>query len=108
MPPGVLLRFVALAYSRNSSVVAGNFERPAFFNAELRAPLRLPGRGLRPGLAPFEQRRTGECAGCGKRGRALHQGAAGEHGHGSVSSVVTRRDVARLARRTNAPVVDLA
>jgi len=33
---GVLLRFVALAYSRNSSVVAGNFERPAFFNAEMR------------------------------------------------------------------------
>ena len=30
--------------------------------AELRALLRLPGRGLRPGLAPFEQRRT-----CSKR-----------------------------------------
>src|SRR5262245_63526652 len=36
MPPGVLLRFVALAYSRNSSVVAGNFESRAFFNAEMR------------------------------------------------------------------------
>src|SRR5262245_7001836 len=36
MPPGVLLRLVALAYSRNSSVVAGNFERPAFFRAEMR------------------------------------------------------------------------
>src|SRR5262245_31197653 len=36
MPPGVLLRFVALAYSRNSSVVAGNFEKPAFFSAKTR------------------------------------------------------------------------
>src|ERR671936_1126767 len=36
MPPGVLLRFVALAYSRNSSVVVGNFEKPAFFSAEVR------------------------------------------------------------------------
>src|SRR6058998_1902545 len=36
MPPGVLLRLVALAYSRNSSVVAGNFVKPAFFNAEIR------------------------------------------------------------------------
>src|ERR1700751_508797 len=30
LPPGLLLRLVALAYSRNSSVVAGNFEKPAF------------------------------------------------------------------------------
>src|ERR1700756_3424305 len=36
MPPGVLLRLVALAYSRNSSVVAGNLEKPAFFSAEMR------------------------------------------------------------------------
>src|SRR5689334_9144339 len=36
MPPGVLLRLVALAYSRNSSVVAGNFEKPAFCKAETR------------------------------------------------------------------------
>src|ERR1700716_1083118 len=36
MPPGVLLRLVALAYSRSSSVVVGNFENPAFFEAEMR------------------------------------------------------------------------
>src|SRR6266849_11166127 len=36
MPPGVLLRLVALAYSRNSAVVAGNFENPAFRDASIR------------------------------------------------------------------------
>src|SRR5216683_7097195 len=33
MPPGLLLRLVALAYSKSSSVVAGNFENPAFRDA---------------------------------------------------------------------------
>src|SRR4029453_17338217 len=33
MPPGVLFFFVALAYSRKASVVSGNLERPAFFDA---------------------------------------------------------------------------
>src|SRR5215470_5670796 len=36
MPPGVLLRLVALAYSRNASVVSGNLEKPAFVNAAMR------------------------------------------------------------------------
>src|ERR1700752_1731704 len=36
IPPGVLLRLVALTYSRNSSVVAGNFAIPVFFSAEMR------------------------------------------------------------------------
>src|SRR5215470_5403120 len=36
MPPGVLFFFVALAYSRNSSVVAGNFDIPAFCSEEIR------------------------------------------------------------------------
>src|SRR6266446_7058978 len=36
MPPGVLFFFVAFANSRNSSVVAGNFEKPALFSAEMR------------------------------------------------------------------------
>src|SRR6476620_12434065 len=36
IPPGVPLRFVALANSRYSSVVAGNLEKPAFFSDEIR------------------------------------------------------------------------
>src|SRR5437660_8327018 len=36
MPPGLPLRFVALANSRNSSVVAGNLDIPAFCRAEMR------------------------------------------------------------------------
>ena len=36
MPPGVPCAFIALAYSRNSSVVSGNFEKPAFFDASMR------------------------------------------------------------------------
>src|SRR6266436_9005303 len=35
-PPGVLFFFVALTYSRNSSVVAGNFDIPAFLSEEMR------------------------------------------------------------------------
>src|SRR5215469_10859773 len=35
-PPGVLFFFVALTYSRNSSVVAGNFDIPVFFRDEIR------------------------------------------------------------------------
>src|SRR5665811_1603261 len=32
-PPGVLFFFIALAYSRNSSVLVGNLGKPAFFEA---------------------------------------------------------------------------
>src|ERR1700757_1977143 len=35
-PPGVLFFLVALAYSRNASVVSGNFEKPAFFIDSMR------------------------------------------------------------------------
>src|SRR6266487_2982766 len=35
MPPGVLFFFVALTNSRNSPVVAGKLEKPAFFSAEM-------------------------------------------------------------------------
>src|SRR4030081_3618181 len=35
-PPGVLFFFVALAYSRNSSVVLGNLDMPAFCKADTR------------------------------------------------------------------------
>src|SRR5258708_40007550 len=35
-PPGVLFFLVALAYSRNSSVVLGNFDMPAFCKADTR------------------------------------------------------------------------
>ena len=36
MPPGVPCAFMALAYSMNASVVSGNFEKPAFFEAARR------------------------------------------------------------------------
>src|ERR1700758_237616 len=35
-PPGVLFFLVALAYSRNSAVVAGNFWKPPFFIESMR------------------------------------------------------------------------
>src|SRR5580704_10001595 len=35
-PPGVLFFFVALAYSRNASVLSGNFENPACLSEERR------------------------------------------------------------------------
>src|SRR5215469_5751779 len=35
-PPGVLFFLVALAYSRNASVVSGNFWNPAFFIESMR------------------------------------------------------------------------
>src|SRR5579884_1508326 len=35
-PPGVLLRFIAFAYSRKASVLSGNFEKPALFDAARR------------------------------------------------------------------------
>ena len=38
---------------------------------QLRALLRLPGRGLRPGLGPIEEGWSGESAGSGQRGAAL-------------------------------------
>jgi hypothetical protein len=35
-PPGVPFAFIALAYSRKASVVFGNSEKPAFFDALMR------------------------------------------------------------------------
>src|SRR3974390_268776 len=35
-PPGVLFFFIALAYSRKASVLSGNLEKPALFDAAIR------------------------------------------------------------------------
>src|SRR5664279_376071 len=35
-PPGVLLAFMALVYSRKASSLSGNLEKPAFFEASMR------------------------------------------------------------------------
>ncbi len=63
-------------------ILRGHEALPAH-HRELGARLRLPRRGLRPGLGEVEQRRPGQCTGCCQRGTALKQRAAGKvvHSH---------------------------
>ncbi len=76
---------------------------------ELGILLRLPRRGLGPGAGPFGQPRAGQRAGRGQCGTPLHEGAAGERGHGCfLRCNVIRRDVFRSARRTGARAADRA
>src|SRR5262249_31323978 len=68
-------------------IVLGLHEVLPTQHRKLRPRLGLPGRGLGPGLAPFEQRRSAERAG-GKRAAAFDKSAAGQNGHGVPPWVV--------------------
>jgi hypothetical protein len=75
---------------------------------QLCAFLGLPRRRLGPGLRPFQEAGAGQRAGRGSRGAALHEGAAGERGHGRFLPVFIHSGVFRSARRTDARAADRA